>query len=97
MNFSLDQYGINAKEILRNSSVPILYEIGLETEKGTAISDQGALMVYSGKKTGRSPKDKRIVRHPESEKNIDWGNINIDLDEYTFRINRERALDYLIP
>jgi phosphoenolpyruvate carboxykinase (ATP) len=95
MNFSLDQYGINVKEILRNSSVPILYEIGLETEKGTAISDKGALMVYSGKKTGRSPKDKRIVRHPESEKNIDWGDINIDLDEHTFRINRERALDYL--
>lgn len=95
MNFSLDQYGINVKEILRNSSVPILYEIGLETEKGTAISDKGALMVYSGEKTGRSPKDKRIVRHPESEKNIDWGDINIDLDEHTFRINRERALDYL--
>ncbi len=95
MNFSLDQYGINVKEILRNTSVPILYEIGLETEKGTAISDKGALMVYSGKKTGRSPKDKRIVRHPESEKNIDWGDINIDLDEHTFRINRERALDYL--
>lgn len=95
MNFSLDQYGINVKEILRNSSVPILYEIGLETEKGTAISDKGALMVYSGKKTGRSPKDKRIVRHPESEKNIDWGDINIDLDKHTFRINRERALDYL--
>ena len=95
MNFDLNQYGINVKEILRNSSVPVLYEIGLRTEKGTAISDNGALLVYSGEKTGRSPKDKRIVRHPDSENNIDWGDINIEINEHTFRINHERALDYL--
>ncbi|MDF1696707.1 MAG: phosphoenolpyruvate carboxykinase (ATP) [Saprospiraceae bacterium] len=95
MNFDLNQYGIEVKEILRNSSVPVLYEIGLRNEKGTAISDKGALLVYSGEKTGRSPKDKRIVRHPDSENNIDWGDINIDLDEHTFDINRERAIDFL--
>lgn len=95
MNFDLKQYGIDVNEILRNSSVPVLYEIGLRNEKGTAISDTGALLVYSGEKTGRSPKDKRIVRHPDSANNIDWGDINIELDEHTFSINHERAMDYL--
>ena len=95
MNFDLTQYGIEVKNILRNSAVPVLYEIGLRNEKGTAISDKGALMVYSGEKTGRSPKDKRVVRNPESENNIDWGDINIELDQHTFDINRERAIDYL--
>ena len=95
MSFDLKQYGINVAEVLRNSSVPVLYEIGLRNEKGTAISDTGALMVYSGEKTGRSPKDKRIVRHPDSENNIDWGDINIELDDHTYQINRERAIDYL--
>ena len=95
MEFSLNEYGINVEEILRNTSVPRLYEIALRKEKGTHISDAGALMVYSGKKTGRSPKDKRVVRHPESENNIDWGPINIELDEHIFNINRERAIDYL--
>ena len=95
MNFDLKQYDIDVKEILRNSSVPVLYEIGLRNEKGTAISDKGALLVYSGEKTGRSPKDKRIVRHASSENNIDWGAINIDLDQHTFDINHERAIDYL--
>ncbi len=95
MDFNLNKYGIDVKEILRNSSVPVLYEIGLRNEKGTAISDNGALLVYSGEKTGRSPKDKRIVRHPDSENNIDWGDINIELDEHTFNINHERAMDYL--
>jgi phosphoenolpyruvate carboxykinase (ATP) len=93
--FDLHKYGIEIKKVYRNSSVPVLYEMGLRQEKGTAISDVGALLVYSGEKTGRSPKDKRTVRHPDSEKNIDWGNINIGLDEHTYMVNRERALDYL--
>ncbi|PHN07549.1 phosphoenolpyruvate carboxykinase (ATP) [Flavilitoribacter nigricans] len=95
MAFNLEQYGIDVATIYRNTSVPKLYEIGLQKEKGTAISDAGALLVYSGKKTGRSPKDKRVVRHPDSENNIDWGPINIELDERIFMINRERAIDYL--
>ncbi|MBT8219636.1 MAG: phosphoenolpyruvate carboxykinase (ATP), partial [Bacteroidia bacterium] len=95
MHFDLKQYGIDVKEIHRNTSVPVLYEIALRREKGTAISDTGALLVYSGEKTGRSPKDKRIIRNPESENNIDWGPINIDLDQHVFEINRERAVDYL--
>ena len=69
-----------------------LYEKALRLEKGSAISDVGALLCYSGEKTGRSPKDKRVVRHPYSEKNIDWGPINIELDEHTFMVNRENVL-----
>ena len=95
MSFNLKQNGIEVTNIFRNTSVPELYEIALSTESGSAISDVGALMVYSAEKTGRSPKDKRVVRHPDSENNIDWGDINIELDEHTFQVNRERAIDYL--
>lgn len=95
MAFDLQQYGIEVTNIYRNSSVPKLYEIALSLENGTAVSDTGALLVYSGEKTGRSPKDKRIVRNPESADNIDWGPINIEMDEHTFMVNRERAIDYL--
>lgn len=95
MAFNLQQYGIDVEQVHRNSSVPSLYEIALRTEKGTAISDVGALLVYSGEKTGRSPKDRRLVRQPESENNIDWGDINIELDENIYDINRERVIDYL--
>ncbi|MGB5318841.1 phosphoenolpyruvate carboxykinase (ATP), partial [Eudoraea sp.] len=93
--FNLQKYGIETEDVYRNSSVPVLYELGLRLEKGTAISSVGALMTYSGEKTGRSPKDKRVVRHPDSENNIDWGKINIGLDEHTFMVNHERAIDYL--
>lgn len=95
MAFNLKQYQIDTEVIYRNTSVPRLYEIALRSEKGTAMSDVGALLVYSGEKTGRSPKDKRVVKNPESAKNIDWGEINIEMDEHIFMINRERAIDYL--
>jgi len=95
MEFNLQYIGIEVEKTLRNTSVPGLYERALALENGSAISDVGALMVYSGKKTGRSPLDKRIVRHQDSENNVDWGKVNIDLDENTFMVNRERAVDYL--
>lgn len=95
MAFNLKQYQIFTEDVYRNLSTPELYEIALRFEKGSAISSVGALCVLSGEKTGRSPNDKRIVMNPESKDNIDWGDINVGLDEQTFMINRERALDYL--
>ena len=53
-----------------NPSVAALYEDALVYETGTAITSSGALTAYSGKKTGRSPLDKRIVKEPSSEKDI---------------------------
>ncbi len=48
-----------------------------------------------GAKTGRSPKDKHIVRQPQTEKDIWWGNVNVPIEPAVFAINRERAVDYL--
>jgi len=93
--FSLANYGITVKKIFRNASPGQLYELGLQNEPGTAISSTGALMAYSGEKTGRSPKDKRIVDDARSRDNVWWGDVNIKLDEHIFMVNRERAIDYL--
>ncbi len=73
----------------------MLYEEGLRREKGTAISSTGALIAYSGAKTGRSPSDKRVVGNAASENDIWWGPVNIKLEESVFDIIRERAVDYL--
>lgn len=93
--FNLQAYGIDTGNIVRNAPPSVLYQEAFEHEEDAAIADSGALMVRSGEKTGRSPKDKRIVRHPDSENDIWWGDVNIDVDELTFEINRERAIDYL--
>jgi len=43
------------------------------------IADSGALVAYSGAKTGRSPKDKHIVRAAPSEQDIWWGSVNVPI------------------
>lgn len=93
--FSLEQHGITVKRVLRNPSPAKLYEEALQNEKGSAITSEGALVAMSGKKTGRSPTDKRIVDNPGSSADIWWGNVNIKLQDLVFDINRERAVDYL--
>jgi phosphoenolpyruvate carboxykinase (ATP) len=93
--FDLSAHGITVATVLRNTSPAQLYEEAIRHEPRTAISDTGALIAYSGEKTGRSPKDKRVVRTPESEANVWWGPVNFPLEERSFMVNRERAIDYL--
>jgi phosphoenolpyruvate carboxykinase (ATP) len=95
MPFSLEKQGISISEIHRNASPAYLYEAALRFEKGSTISSTGALIAYSGKKTGRSPTDKRVVDEPEVRDDVWWGNVNIKLDPHSFLVNRERAVDYL--
>jgi phosphoenolpyruvate carboxykinase (ATP) len=95
MGTNLDKYGIDVEHMIRNAPPARLYEEAVMYEEGTAITATGALVARSGAKTGRSPKDKRIVKHPDSEKDIWWGDINIGLDEHVFLLNRQRARDYL--
>lgn len=93
--FHLKAHGISARNILRNPPPSVLYEEAIRHEPGTTIADSGALIAYSGDKTGRSPKDKRVVRHPLTEGDVWWGPVNFPLTETAFNINRERAKDYL--
>lgn len=91
----LSQHGISVDKILRNVAPAKLYEEAVKYEQGSAISRTGALIALSGEKTGRSPRDKRIVDHPDSHDDIWWGPVNIKLNKEVFNINKERAIDYL--
>ncbi|KAG0243714.1 Protein kinase C-like 1 [Actinomortierella wolfii] len=85
----------NHVDLIRNAAVARLYEDALKYEPGTIISSTGALVTSSGKKTGRSPKDKRIVEEETTVNDIWWGPVNTKLSEHAFLINHERAVDYL--
>jgi phosphoenolpyruvate carboxykinase (ATP) len=91
----LDKHGIRVENVIRNPHPPVLYEHALRHELGSAITDRGSLVAMSGEKTGRSPTDKRIVDEPSTSEDVWWGPVNIAIDENTFLINRERAIDYL--
>jgi phosphoenolpyruvate carboxykinase (ATP) len=94
MDFDLSASGITVQNILRNASVPTLYEQAILRGEGNIVSS-GALATLSGEKTGRSPKDKRVVEHPDTKGDIWWGSINIPVTEQTFAINRQRGIDFL--
>ena len=50
-----------------------LYEQAIKYEKGSFITSTGALATLSGAKTGRSPRDKRVVRDETTEDDLWWG------------------------
>ena len=61
----------------RNLSTAELYEHAIRDGEGTIAAD-GPLVVRTGKHTGRSPKDKFIVREPSSQDKVWWGDVNHD-------------------
>ena len=82
-------------EILHNAPPALLVEAALRRETGSFLTQTGALSVRSGAKTGRSPKDTRVVAEPTTEDHVWWGPVNIKLSYQSFMTNRERAIDYL--
>ncbi len=77
------KYEINPKRVFRNLTVPELVETALRTEP-CRLTDTGALLVETGKYTGRSPKDRFIVDEPDVSKDINWGkeNVKISIEAY---------------
>jgi phosphoenolpyruvate carboxykinase (ATP) len=91
----LSNLGINTAKIYVNFSSEELIKLALETDKSSALADTEALIVYSGEKTGRSPKDKRIVIEESSKENINWGEINVPIDVASFEKSKINAIDFL--
>ncbi len=94
-SFSLAQHRLTVEEVHRNLPPSALYEHAIRYDKEASIAENGALVAYSGEKTGRSPKDKRVVRNPSSEKDVWWGTTNRPIDLHAYAMVRQRALDYL--
>ena len=93
--FNLTDNELSVSEVHHNLPPSVLYEHAIRYEKESSIAENGALVAYSGEKTGRSPKDKRIVKNSASENDVWWGSVNVPIDSNTYEIVRERARDYL--
>jgi phosphoenolpyruvate carboxykinase (ATP) len=90
----LTAYGITVSEIIRNAVPAKLYEHSLEY--GSAeITASGAISTRSAAKTGRSPKDKRLVEDADTKDDVWWGDVNIPLSTDSFTSNYSRALEVL--
>ncbi len=80
---SLSDYGIENAVINYNLSSEKLHKICLEKGIGKEASS-GALAVDTGEFTGRSPKDRFIVKDELTKDQVWWGDINIPFEEAAF-------------
>jgi len=82
--YGLENHGIkNPGVVYWNLTTPMLYEQVLRRREGV-IAHLGALIVNTGDYTGRSPRDKYVVREPTSEDDIWWGKINQPVSQEVF-------------
>ncbi len=93
--YGLEKLGIIApKAVYRNLSVPALVEKALQANEGT-LSETGALVVNTGKYTGRSPDDKFVVDYPSIHDEIAWGKVNVPMAPETFEKIYNKMTAYL--
>jgi phosphoenolpyruvate carboxykinase (ATP) len=85
---------IRAGKIVANLSTAALYEASVRDGEGM-IAAEGPLVVSTGTHTGRSPKDKFIVREPSTEAGIWWGDVNHPISEAHYDKLRARLMDYV--
>src|SRR5438477_11077003 len=78
----------------RNPTTALLYSHALARGEGK-LAEGGPLAVDTGRFTGRSPKDKFVVREPGSEDRIWWGTVNQPLEEENFDGLRAKVAAYL--
>ncbi len=91
---SLAELGLSTKRhVYWNLAMPLLYEEAARREEAL-IAEGGALVANTAPYTGRSPKDKFIVREPSSAEHIWWGN-NQPISEERFEALRRRMFAHL--
>lgn len=89
LNYSLEQQGIaTGAELFANLGTAPLVEAALANNEG-ALAKDGPLVVKTGLHTGRSAKDKFIVRDAETENTIWWGKTNVAMDPAHFAALKE--------
>mmetsp|Transcript_2438 Transcript_2438/g.3255 ORF Transcript_2438/g.3255 Transcript_2438/m.3255 type:complete len:541 (+) Transcript_2438:54-1676(+) len=86
------RYGM---KLVHNAPTATLYEYEVRTTPSSKVTSTGALSVLSGVKTGRSPKDKRVCRDEDYEKDVWWGEVNVPIEPENFATSVQRAVDFL--
>ena len=93
--YGLSAHGIrNANTIWWNLSTPALYEHAVQRHEGLVVH-LGPLVVRTGQYTGRSPKDRYIVKEPTTQDLISWGPVNRPFSQEAYEVLRARLTAYL--
>src|SRR5215217_1151789 len=91
----LVEHGLRASgKVFWNPTTSQLYEHALRRGDGR-LAEGGPLAVDTGAHTGRSPKDKFIVRESSSDDRIWWGDVNLPFEESAYERLREKITAHL--
>ena len=77
-----------------NPGTAMLVERAIQNREGM-LAGRGALVVRTGQFTGRSPRDKFIVREPATETTVAWGSVNQPMTPEHFEGIWSRLLTHL--
>jgi phosphoenolpyruvate carboxykinase (ATP) len=93
-HLDLSRHGLEpTKTVLAHAAPSVLVELALQRGEGQ-LADNGAFMAVTAPRCSRSPKDKYIVREPETEAAIAWGKVNAPLEPAVFDRLLAQALAY---
>ena len=81
-------------EVHWNDLPAVLIEAAVARREGE-LADMGPFRAVTSPHTGRSPKDKFIVREPSSEQDVDWGVVNQPFPEDRFELLLNDVRDHL--
>lgn len=94
-NADLAKIGFQTSEnVYWNLDPQSLTQDAIDQNEGT-LSHTGALCIKTGKFTGRSPKDRYIVKDSITANTVDWGDINQAVSTETFDNLKGNILEYL--
>ena len=85
---------VEGAHVHRNLSTPQLVEAAIARGEAS-LADNGALVALTGARTGRSPRDKFIVRDAITSDTVDWGKVNQPFDSTRFEALLERVVAHM--
>lgn len=91
---SLEEYGIKNATLRYQLSPKDLHHLTIKKKQGVE-TNTGALAINTGEFTGRSPKDRFIVKDEITKDEVWWGDINIPFEEEKFDQLYEKVTNYL--
>jgi phosphoenolpyruvate carboxykinase (ATP) len=91
---SLNQYAITSTKVYYQLSSDQLHALTITKKQGYETSS-GALVIETGEFTGRSPKDRFIVKDAITKDRIWWGDVNIPFTTNDFDALYAKVTNYL--
>lgn len=95
-SLGLESLGLTSSSLTvhRNLSYPDIASHEKSNGEVTFMTDTNTAAVDTGKFTGRSPKDKFIVKQSPSDANIWWGDVNQPMEAATFDVLYDKVIDH---